>query len=117
MKNNKINYLNYISNKYLNPIYSKKLNKECDNILKDIISNLNNDNSFYFLSNKFKLNFSQKDINKFKRFKTIVIIGMGGSILGPEAIYNFLKGKIKKHLLFLNNINEEEINELKKKDL
>ena len=115
MKNNKINYLNYISNKYLNPIYSKKLNKECDNILKDIISNLNNDNSFYFLSNKFKLNFSQKDINKFKRFKTIVIIGMGGSILGPEAIYNFLKGKIKKHLLFLNNINEEEINELKKK--
>jgi len=115
VKNNKINYLNYISNKYLNPIYSKKLNKECDNILKDIISNLNNDNSFYFLSNKFKLNFSQKDINKFKRFKTIVIIGMGGSILGPEAIYNFLKGKIKKHLLFLNNINEEEINELKKK--
>ncbi len=115
MKNNKINYLNYISNKYLNPIYSKKLNKECDNILKDIISNLNNNNSFYFLSNKFKLNFSQKDINKFKRFKTIVIIGMGGSILGPEAIYNFLKGKIKKNLLFLNNINEEEINELKKK--
>ena len=30
---------------------------------------------------------------------------MGGSILGSEAIYNFLKPKIKKKLIFLNNLN------------
>ena len=30
---------------------------------------------------------------------------MGGSILGTEAIYNFLKKKIKKKLTFINNLN------------
>ena len=30
---------------------------------------------------------------------------MGGSILGSEAIYNFLKPKIKKKLTFVNNLN------------
>lgn len=30
---------------------------------------------------------------------------MGGSILGTEAIYNFLKKKIKKKLTFVNNLN------------
>ena len=27
----------------------------------------------------------------FKKFKTIIIVGMGGSILGSKAIYSFLK--------------------------
>ena len=30
---------------------------------------------------------------------------MGGSILGTEAIYNFLKKKIKKKITFANNLN------------
>ena len=30
---------------------------------------------------------------------------MGGSILGTEAIYDFLKKKIKKKLTFVNNLN------------
>ena len=30
---------------------------------------------------------------------------MGGSILGSEAIYNFLKQKIKKKITFVNNLN------------
>ena len=43
----------------------------------------------------------KKDLDKFKKFKTISIIGMGGSILGAESIYQFLKDKIKKkNLLF-----------------
>ena len=33
------------------------------------------------------------------------IIGMGGSILGTEAIYNFLRHKIKKRFYFFNNLN------------
>ena len=35
---------------------------------------------------------------------------MGGSTLGAEAIYSFLKSKIKKDIYFLNNL---EINKLK----
>ena len=33
------------------------------------------------------------------------VIGMGGSILGTEAIYDFLKKKIKKKITFVNNLN------------
>ena len=29
---------------------------------------------------------------------------MGGSILGTEAIYDFLKHKIKKNFYFINNL-------------
>ena len=39
---------------------------------------------------------------------------MGGSILGAEAIYFFLKKKIKKEFLFLDNINEHKLKKIKK---
>ena len=34
---------------------------------------------------------------------------MGGSILGAEAIYQFLKHKIKKNFFFLNNLEKNDI--------
>ena len=40
---------------------------------------------------------------------------MGGSVLGSEAIYEFLKTKIKKKFFFLNNLDLETIDNLKKK--
>ena len=40
---------------------------------------------------------------------------MGGSILGTQAIYDFLKYKIKKNFIFINNLNFEKINYEKKK--
>ena len=45
--------------------------------------------------------FSQKTIKKFSRYKNIIIIGMGGSILGAKSIYFFLQPKIKKQVFFL----------------
>ena len=53
----------------------------------------------------YKYSYSKKLISKNKKFKNIRIIGMGGSILGIEAIYNFLKKRIKKNLTFVNNLN------------
>ena len=41
---------------------------------------------------------------------------MGGSILGAEAIYNFLKFKIKKKFIFFNNL-KSEINKKDKKNI
>ena len=35
----------------------------------------------------FKYSYSKKDINKYKFYKDFRLIGMGGSILGTEAIY------------------------------
>ncbi len=52
----------------------------------------------------FKYSYLKKDIQKYKRFNTFRVIGMGGSILGSEAIYQFLNHKIKKKFLFVNNL-------------
>ena len=60
---------------------------------------------FKTLKPSYKYSYSKKSISKYKKFSNIRIIGMGGSILGTEAIYNFLKKKIKKKVTFVNNLN------------
>jgi len=60
---------------------------------------------FETLKPNYKYSYSKKTISSYKKFSNIRIIGMGGSILGTEAIYNFLKNKIKKKLIFVNNLN------------
>ena len=40
---------------------------------------------------------------------------MGGSILGTEAIFNFLNKKIKKKVFFFNNLNSDAIFNFKDK--
>ena len=119
MKNKKITYRNNIQKKYLNLILNKKLDKKYSNILKHIVTNLDTKkDTLHSLSKKFKFNFNTKDLNKFKKFKTIVVIGMGGSILGSEALYYFLEKKNKKNFLFFNDIDEDKLKKLKtKKDL
>ena len=52
-----------------------------------------------------------KIINKNKNFR---LIGMGGSTLGVEAIYQFLNHKIKKNFTFINNLNSKLKNSEKK---
>jgi len=109
-KNKKIIYKNLIDKRYYNP----KLDNQYNKIIKNIIKNLNfSNNIFHSLSSRFQYSFKSQELNAFKKFKTIVIIGMGGSILGSEAIYCFLKKKIKKNLIFLDNINNEKLNKLK----
>ena len=92
------------------------MNKKYKLILKNITNNFNLPNNIYSIFNKkFNYNFKFRDIAKFKKFKTVVIIGMGGSSLGSEAIYDYLKHKIKKEFIFLNNINTLDIKKIKDK--
>ncbi len=56
------------------------------------------------LSNKYKFNYTKKSISKFKKNKYFRLIGMGGSILGTQAIYDFLSNKIKKNFSFIDNL-------------
>ena len=44
--------------------------------------------------------FSSTTVKKFSKYKNIVVIGMGGSILGTKSIYSFLKTKVKKKVFF-----------------
>tara|TARA_B100000902_G_C27298679_1_gene911550 strand:- start:453 stop:1607 length:1155 start_codon:yes stop_codon:yes gene_type:complete len=56
------------------------------------------------LSKKYKNSFFKKKIKKFKKFNYFRIIGMGGSTLGTQTIYDFLKLKIKKNFIFIDNL-------------
>jgi glucose-6-phosphate isomerase len=50
------------------------------------------------LSKSYKDSFSKKNIKHFNKKLNYRIIGMGGSTLGAQAIYDFLKKKIKKKI-------------------
>ena len=61
--------------------------------------------------------FKKKELKKYKSFKNIRVIGMGGSSLGTQAIYDFLKYKIKKNFIFINNLSPKLKKENNKKIL
>jgi len=67
------------------------------------------------LGANYKNSYNKKLILKLKNFYHIRIIGMGGSILGTESIYNFLKHKVKKKFYFINNLQLNVSNFDKKK--
>ncbi len=107
-------YKNFIQNDYLDSRLNNKLKKSFSNIFNDIFSKIDDSEDMFHTFNKnFKFNFKIKDLQRFKKYKTIVVIGMGGSILGSEAIYSFLKKKIKKNCIFLNDIDQSKIKSFK----
>ena len=53
----------------------------------------------------YKFEFSNKILKKYSRYKNIVVLGMGGSILGTKGIYSFFKKKIKKKIFFFDNLD------------
>ncbi len=109
---------NRINQKYLSKKIYQKLKTKSSSVFKKIEINVkNSENLLSQLDSEFKINFKPQDLKKFKKFKKIVLIGMGGSILGSKSIYYFLRHKIKKELIFLDNIDQNKIFDLiKKKD-
>jgi len=84
---------------FLNIKNNKIIKKDFQNLLKE------QPQIFKTLKPTYKYSYSKKAISKYKKFSNIRVIGMGGSILGAEAIYHFLKKKIKKRMTFVNNLN------------
>ena len=79
-----------------------KLNK---NLKKKLTHILNEDNFVIkSLKKEYRNNYNKKTISKFKNFDYCRVIGMGGSSLGTQAIYDFLEHKIKKKFEFLDNL-------------
>ena len=78
-------------------------------IINDMITQNSTLLKYLINNSKFEIKFK-----KFKKFKTIFIIGMGGSILGAKAIYDFLKHKIKKNFIFIDNLDENYLKSIKK---
>ena len=62
----------------------------------------------------YKYSYTKEQIKKINKNKNFRLIGMGGSTLGVEAIYQFLNHKIKKKFIFINNLNSK-LNNYEKK--
>ncbi len=73
-----------------NNFNKKKITKIFKNLLKQDGQILNS------FTTKYKDSYSKKLILKLKKKNTVILIGMGGSILGARAIHNFLIPKVKK---------------------
>ena len=92
-----------------------KIKKNNEKIKKDLNIILKKKNSVLeSLSTSYKNSYNKKTILKFKKHSHIKVIGMGGSILGTETIYHFLKKKIKKSFYFNNNLQPNIITNNKK---
>ena len=91
--------------------FNKK--KKILNIYENLIKEKNE--VILSLDKSYKDTFSKKIVKKFKKINQVLVIGMGGSILGSKAIYNFLKPKNKK-FIFVDNISNTPLhNDNKKK--
>ncbi len=88
----------------------KKLNKKIKKELKFILSE--NNELINSLSKSYKDEYDIRKIKKIVGKNDLRLIGMGGSILGAQSIYNFLKNKIKKKFIFVDNL----VSKQKKKD-
>ena len=67
------------------------------------------------LSKEYKDKYNFKKIKNFFGKNDVRLIGMGGSILGSQAIYYFLEEKIKKKFFFIDNITPSIKNNYKSK--
>ena len=95
-----INFKNFFKNKK-----RKNIIQIFENIKKNFF--LEKDRLLLSLTEGYQYSFDKKFIQKFKKFSSFRIIGMGGSILGIEAIHQFLKHKIKKDFYFVNNLQSK----------
>ena len=62
------------------------------------------------LKKNYKDSFSKKIINKYKKYSTFKVIGMGGSTLGTQTIYEFFKDIVKKDFVFIDNLTQKKLN-------
>ena len=85
-----------ISSKKIKTIYKKLLNSK-----SEVLNSL---------SLNYHYSFNKKNLSKYKKNKYFRVIGMGGSTLGSQAIYDFLKHRIKKNFLFIDNLKLSQKN-------
>ena len=81
-------------------------NKKVKKLLFSTISK--GDSLLLSLSKNYQDSFSKSIIKKYKKKLNFKIIGMGGSTLGAQTIYQFLSEKIKKNFSFIDNLQAKQ---------
>jgi len=95
--------------------FNFKIKKNSTLVKKNLISILKSKNEVLnSLSQNYKNNFTKKLLHKYKKKIDYRVIGMGGSSLGTQTIYDFLKHKIRKNFVFTDNLQTAQIKEKKK---
>ena len=84
----------------------KKNNKSLRKYFKQLIVSKNE--IIKSLTSNYYYSYTKQKLAKFQKHKNIRIFGMGGSSLGANAIYDFLKYKIKKNFYFLSNLQKRK---------
>jgi len=92
---------------------TQKVKKKLKKLLEE------NNDVIKSLRKTYKNSYNRKLVNKYNKGLNYRVIGMGGSTLGTQAIYDFLKKKIKKNFSFVDNLqsitktnNEKKITNL-----
>ena len=106
---------NFISKSLIKKTLHINLKKKFKKVFDKEIKEPKKIETLKILEKDFNINFNTKGLQKFKKFKKVTIIGMGGSILGSQAVYNLLRKKIKKKFYFFDNLDTERILDFKKK--
>ena len=98
---------NFFNSSFINPAKLNKNIKKTKNIFNSFFNDLKNSKIPLLESYEkdYEYDFSMEMIKKFSKYKNIIIIGMGGSILGTKSIYSFFKKKIKKEVFFFDNLD------------
>jgi len=116
VKKNNLITKNYIKHNYINKKKIIKLSKNFTKIIEKVKNDIQDqEKTLNVLSKNYNFNFKIKDLQKFQKFKIVVVIGMGGSILGAEAINTFFEEKIKKKFYFFDDLQSKKILDFKKK--
>ncbi len=78
-------------------------------IKKDLIDLINkNSPIIQSLSKNYKDKFNKSLLNKIKKNKNYRLLGMGGSTLGSQAIYQFFKNTVKNNFEFIDNLQSKK---------
>ena len=108
---------NTIDKSYLKKTINTKDSLNLSKTIKDIYNNLNvKKDTFHILSKKFIFDFDKVNLKKFIKYKSVILIGMGGSVLGAHSIYSFLKHKIKRNFIFIDNLDQLKIEKISSKN-
>ena len=78
-------------------------------IKKDLIDLINkNSPIIQSLSKNYKDKFNKSFLNKIKKNKNYRLMGMGGSTLGSQAIYQFFGNTVKNNFEFIDNLQSKK---------
>ena len=106
----------FFKNYFIHSTQFKKNLKKTKVAFNSLLKKLKNNQIPLFDSyqKNFEFDFSKSTVNKFSKYKNIIIIGMGGSVLGTKSIYSFLRKKVKKEVFFFDNLDLNLIEKYKK---